>query len=272
MFSSWKIGRVAGIDLYLHSTFLIFLVFIGFYGREGELLTFITLFGCVVLHELGHALMARRFGIQTLDISLYPIGGIARLGRIPRAPGAEILIALAGPAVNFAIVAALLALGSLGVLDIGMEFGLDRFLGGLMVGNLLLGLFNLIPSFPMDGGRVLRAALSGWLGRARATSIAAAIGRTLAVLFGIYSLVAPSGPHYLFLALAMFIYFAAGAEEAGVLAEERRRTYDGDNDEGIWTAPPGYRWVQRGQGVWQLAPVIVTTTGARSRNPASWMR
>src|SRR5262249_35706760 len=155
-------------------------------------------------------LMARRFGIETEDITLYPIGGVARLRRMPRAPGAELLIALAGPAVNFAIVAALACLGALGLdlLTVGTILG--RFLQQLLLINLTLGLFNLIPAFPMDGGRVLRALLSGWVGRATATTIAATVGRTLAIVFGVMALLWGNLVH---VALAAFIYFVAGAEE-----------------------------------------------------------
>src|SRR5262249_47946507 len=162
------------------------------------------------LHEFGHALMARRFGIGTVDITLYPIGGVARLRRMPRAAGAELLIALAGPAVNFAIVGVLICLGSLGLGQILLEADLGNVLdflvqlGGV---NRFLGLFNLIPAFPMDGGRVLRALLSGVLERGQATSIAAGIGRFLAVLFGIAAIL---WTHDLMhVALAAFIYFAS---------------------------------------------------------------
>jgi Zn-dependent protease len=262
---SWKLGRVAGIDLFLHPTFLLVFLFTG----NLPIIFVVALFACVLLHELGHALMARRFGIETVDITLYPIGGVARLQRMPRAPGAELLIALAGPAVNFAIVVILMGLGTLGLG--GAEAGpwLGGFIEDLMFLNLGLGLFNLVPAFPMDGGRVLRALLSGWMGRAQATSIAATIGRTLALVFGVYSLF-HSPPLLLWVALAAFIYFAAGSEEAGVLAEERRRGYyAGPQDQGIWTAPPGYRWVHRGNGVWQLAPIVVTV-GGRPGNSSSW--
>jgi len=261
---SWKIGRIAGIDLFLHPTFLLILL-PGVFAVGPFFI--VALFGCVVLHELGHALMARRFGIETLDITLYPIGGVARLQRMPRAPGAELLIALAGPAVNFAIVAGLLGLEMLGLgaVESGSLFG--GFLESLMIVNFVLGVFNLIPAFPMDGGRVLRAILSGWLGRARATSIAAMIGRTLALAFGVYSLLPPGNLFHV--ALAAFIYFTAGAEEAGVLAEERRRGFSTPQDQGIGTAPPGYHWVHRGNGVWQLAPIVATAGGSR-RNPSSW--
>jgi Zn-dependent protease len=247
---------VAGIDVFVHPTFLLVLFFPGV--REGGVLTLLlvlSVFGCVLLHEFGHALMARRFGIETEDITLYPIGGVARLRRLPRAPGAELLIALAGPAVNFAIVGTLMVLGILGLVPLvaGTEFGF--FLGQLILVNLFLGLFNLIPAFPLDGGRVLRALLSGWLGRAQATSIAAGIGRVLAVAFGVSALFW-SQNLLMHLALAAFIFFAARSEEMQVLSEERRRQYAA-RSEGVWVAPPGYRWVQQGNGVWQLAPIVV---------------
>lgn len=254
MRTSWKIGRVMGIDLYLHPTFLMLLAFIGAMqgGLESVLLASAT-FGCVLLHELGHALMARRFGIETEDITLYPIGGMARLKRMPRAPGAELLIALAGPTVNVLIVGMLVA--ALGVLD---GSGLGLFLDHLIQINIILAAFNLIPAFPMDGGRVLRALLSGWLGRARATMVAAGLGRGLALLFGLYCLF-HFPAMWIQAFLAAFIYFAAGAELARVLAEERHRD-EILHDEGIWTAPPGYHWVNRGNGVWQLAPIPIHVT------------
>jgi Zn-dependent protease len=185
---------------------------------------------------------------------------------MPRAPGAELLIALAGPAVNFAIVAGLLGLELLGIGGMESDSSLGAFLAGLMLVNLILGLFNLIPAFPMDGGRVLRALLTGWLGRVRATSIAATIGRALAVAFGVYSLLHLNLFH---VALAAFIYFVAGAEESSVMAEEQKRAHYTPQDHGIWTAPPGYHWVQQGNGVWQLAPIVVTNGGS-SRNSSSW--
>jgi Zn-dependent protease len=263
---SWKLGRVAGIDVFVHPTFLLVLLFPGVLsGGALSLLLVLSVFGCVLLHEFGHALMARRFGIGTEDITLYPIGGVARLQRIPRAPGAELLIALAGPAVNFAIVGALMLMGSLGMAEelAGTELGF--FLGQLAVINLFLGLFNLIPAFPLDGGRVFRALLSGWLGRARATSVAATIGRTLAIAFGVSVLFTG---HLMHLALAAFVFFAAGAEEQQVLAEERRRKDPADT-QGIWVAPAGFRWVQRNDGVWQLAPIVVVQSPPYA-GPTPW--
>jgi Zn-dependent protease len=265
---SWKLGRVAGIDVFVHPTFLLILLFPGVLaGGLVTLMLVLSVFGCVLLHEFGHALMARRFGIETEDITLYPIGGVARLRRLPRAPGAELLIALAGPAVNFAIVGALLLLGVLGV-DQLMSDPMLAFLEQLLFVNLGLGLFNLIPAFPMDGGRVLRALLSGWLGRVQATSIAAAIGRMLAIAFGLSALLLTH--NLMHVALAAFIYFAARGEEMQVYHEERRRRAETAADsQGIWVAPPGYRWVQQGNGVWQLAPIVVSTSHPYRGHP-SW--
>jgi Zn-dependent protease len=269
---SWKLGRVAGIDVFLHPTFLLLLAYVALtQGGIGSVLLVSSVFGCVLLHELGHALTARRFGIATEDITLYPIGGVARLERMPRAPGAELLIALAGPAVNFLIVLGLAVSRSLGLFGGEGSLGvLDLFVDHLMLINMGLALFNLIPAFPMDGGRVLRALLSGWIGRERATMIAAGIGRGLALMFGIYCVIHGS---LLQAFLAGFIYLAAGQELNRVLYEERRertaRRYGTDPaaSEGIWTAPPGFHWVKLGNGVWQLAPIVVPVT---ERVPPQW--
>jgi Zn-dependent protease len=254
---------VAGIDVFLHPTFLLLLAYMGMMqGGIGSILMASAVFGCVLLHELGHALMARRFGIVTEDITLYPIGGVARLQRMPRAPGAELLIALAGPAVNLLLILVLTVTRAVGLLGAPWSPSLLRLFDELIAINQVLGLFNLIPAFPMDGGRVLRALLSGWLGRARATTIAAGIGRGVALVAGVYCL---SQGMLLQAFLAGFIYFAAGQELSHVLAEEARehgqRSWGRDpaRDEGIWTAPPGFRWVTRGNGVWHLAPNMVTT-------------
>jgi Zn-dependent protease len=257
---SWKLGRIAGIDVFVHPTFLLLLLLPEVrMGGVFSLLQLLAIFACVLMHEYGHALMARRFGIETEDITLYPIGGVARLQRLPRAPGAELLIALAGPAVNFAIIGVLLALGGLGLpamlieADLGSAAG---FLEFLVLANLVLGLFNLIPAFPMDGGRVLRALLGSVLSRARATSIAAGIGRGLAVLFVIAEVALTHSLNPVHLALAAFIFFASKAEEMHVLREEHRRR-QASQPEGVWVAPAGYRWVDQGNGVWRLAPIVV---------------
>lgn len=246
---SWKLGRVAGIDLYLHPTFLLLIAYVGMtMGGLNAVLVTLAAFGCVLLHELGHALMAREFGIRTEDITLYPIGGLARLERMPRAPGAELLIALAGPAVNVAIAA------GLWIFRVPLTSGgpwFVWFVSNLLTINLMLALFNLVPAFPMDGGRVLRALLSGWLGRARATQIAAGLGRAIALVCAVYW-----GYHgyYREAILAVFIYIVAGMELSRVLDEERERS------ERRWqadwpTPPPGFHWVYRGQGIWRLAPI-----------------
>jgi Zn-dependent protease len=235
-------------------------------GGVGSILLLSSVFGCVLLHELGHALMARQYGIVTEDITLYPIGGVARLRRMPRAPGAELLIALAGPAVNLLIVLALAAVSTLGLVGSSWSASpglLGGFVDELILINLGLALFNLIPAFPMDGGRVLRALLSGWLGRSRATMIAAGVGRGLALLFGMFCLY-----HRLYLQalLAGFIYFAAGQELAQVLAESQQDRVGRQwgrapsSPDGIWMAPTGFQWVSRGNGVWQLTPSVVGGT------------
>ena len=256
---AWKMGRVAGIDLYLHATFLLVFLFVPKLRTGGldAVLLICAVFGCVLLHELGHALAARRFGIRTIDITLYMIGGVARLERMPRAPGAELVIALAGPAVNFAIATAIGAFFFASALLLGFSWGLESFLGELLVVNLGLGLFNLIPAFPMDGGRVLRAALSTMVGRAQATRVASIVGQVLAVMFAIAA-VRFTGDPTIHIALAAFIFFAARNEEAQVLYEERRRSVaQAANAQGMWVAPPGYHWVDRGNGLWQLAPMGV---------------
>jgi Zn-dependent protease len=251
---SWKLGTMSGIDVFVHPTFLLVLIYsLMLGGGLFGLTVVLSAFGCVLLHEFGHALMARRFGIGTRDITLYPIGGVARLDRMPRSPGAELLIALAGPAVNLAIAGGLSVLGL-----VGLGYGatnLDALATQLILINTVLAVFNLMPAFPMDGGRVLRALLSGWLGRLRATQIAATLGRGLALAFGAYSLLSLQ---LIPMFLALFIFFAAGNELAAVSAEEYRRRYhdDGRGSGGVWFAPPGYRWVSRGPGRWQLCPIV----------------
>ena len=254
MSNSWKLGRFAGIDVFLHPTFLMFLLYLGMTTRSAAVVgLFVAAFACVLLHEFGHALTARRFGIATQDITLYPIGGVARLERMPRSPGAEVLIALAGPAVNVAILLVLLLIHFLGGPG---EVIPAWFLVNLGFINLMLVAFNLIPAFPMDGGRVFRALLSGWIGRLRATEIAAGLGRVLAVAFGVWS---ATQFEWMRVALAAFIYLAAGAELASVVADERRRLSAAFGvDTGAWAAPRGHQWVRNAEGVWALTPLVVT--------------
>jgi len=264
---SWKLGRVAGIDLYLHPTFLLLpLLALNAGGGLESVALVAAVFGCVVLHEFGHALTARAFGIGTEDITLYPIGGVARLRWMPRSPGAELLITLAGPAVNVAIAAVLAAsLGLVGLFDPGSaESAIGGFVAELMWVNVVLAAFNMLPAFPMDGGRVLRALLSGSFGRLRATEIAVGVGRALAVVLGLACLMLGLWMQAM---LAAFIFFAAGAELNSVALDERRRAAQNGarDDEVIRTAPPGYRWVSRGRGAWQLVPIVVTGWDAPRR-------
>jgi Zn-dependent protease/predicted transcriptional regulator len=220
---SWKIGKLAGIDVYMHATFLLLVGFILVanwvqghnLARTLYAVVFVlVIFGCVVLHELGHALTARRYGIRTRDIVLLPIGGVARLERMPEEPSQELLVALAGPAVNV-----LIALGLFGLLASLGRFPTLRqaetiswtghdFLTSLMAVNVWLVLFNLIPAFPMDGGRVLRALLAKRMDYVDATQAAAHIGQGIAFVFGFLGLF--FDPFLLFIAL--FVWMGASGE------------------------------------------------------------
>ena len=226
---SWKIGRLAGIDVYIHATFLILLAWVAILhyqaGRTvaaavAGLLYIAAVFGIVVLHELGHALTARRFGIGTRDITLLPIGGVARLERMPEDPRQELLVALAGPAVNVALALllyALLVLSGGANQDVTSLFGAGGSPLSQLVGvNIWLAAFNLIPAFPMDGGRVLRAVLAMRRGYVRATEIAATVGKAFALLFGILGLFYVNNPFLVFIAL--FVWLGAAAEASAVQA------------------------------------------------------
>jgi Zn-dependent protease len=223
---SWRIGRIAGIEVYVHSTFLLLLGWdaLRHFQAHGDPLEAmggvaftLILFGIVVLHELGHALAARHYGIRTRDITLLPIGGVARLERIPRSPGKELVIALAGPAVNGVLAASFylgLAVGR-GLSPFGESLqGRGGLLDRLFWVNVSLALFNLLPAFPMDGGRVLRAALAMRLDYVRATQVAASVGQGVAILFGILGLIYDP---FLIL-IAFFVWLGAAEESRAVLA------------------------------------------------------
>ena len=222
----WSIAnaRVAGIKVYAHVTFIIFLAWIALagYWRGGLAAAFwstvfmVLLFGIVVLHELGHALTARYFGIRTREIILLPIGGIARLERIPRKPIQEFWVALAGPAVN--VVLAALLYGVILLRQVAVDWRADAFLQSpllvqLFWVNVILALFNLLPAFPMDGGRILRSLLAMRLDYVRATQMAAAVGQGMAMLFGLWGLLA--NPFLIFIALFVWI----GAAEEAAMAQ-----------------------------------------------------
>lgn len=266
MLSSWNLGRVAGIDLFLHPTFLILLLWV--LAEQGVVggVFLVAVFGCVLLHELGHALTARAFGIETRKITLSPIGGVAQLERMPRSPGGELLITLAGPAVNLVIAGCLgIVLQVASLLEPHAQFSVaGQFASVLLTVNLVLAAFNMIPAFPMDGGRILRATLSGWVGRLRATEIAAKVGQWLAIAFPFVMLLLDG--HWVFrfsllhIVLAAFLYIAAAAERASVRAEELARVRRGQPEDAgtdIWFAPQGYTWEHRGAGVWQLVPLTI---------------
>ena len=235
MFQSLRLGKLFGIDLFVHGTFWLLPLLVLFTGLSagatpaalgGEVAFILAVFGCVVLHELGHALAARAYGVGTRDITLYPIGGVASLERMPEKPGQEIAIALAGPAVNFVIAGALFA-GLVGgailtpwVTPSADDAGLLTFAAKLMWANLVLAVFNLLPCFPMDGGRVLRAVLATRLSRVRATEIAVGVGTVVAVGFVVAGLTLP---HFGLLLLAVVVWMLGQAELAGVRAQALAR-------------------------------------------------
>lgn len=218
MIWSFPIGTVRGTVVRVHLTFLLFLVWIGgsAFAQAGaraaleSVLFVLLLFLCVVLHEFGHVFAARSYGVKTPDITLLPIGGVARLERIPEDPKQELVIALAGPAVNL-VIGAILILVLGGILPAGSTDVVDpgtSLLGRLAAANIFLVVFNLIPAFPMDGGRVLRAILAHRMGYARGTQTAATVGQIIA--FGLGALGLFGNPILLFIAL--FVYLGAASE------------------------------------------------------------
>ncbi|HEU5042345.1 MAG TPA: site-2 protease family protein [Gemmatimonadales bacterium] len=220
---SYTIGRIAGTAIKVHLTFLVLLAYLAFAGyqeggSEGAMaaaVMLLALFGCVLLHEFGHILTARRFGVRTPDVILLPIGGVARLERIPSVPMQEFLIAIAGPIVTLAIAGILYGVLSAGGAPprIGRLEAGDGILEFLFSANVWLLGFNLIPAFPMDGGRVLRALLASRLGLVRGTRLAANLGQALATVGGLYGLM--SGQPLLAL-VAFFVFLGAGAEASAV--------------------------------------------------------
>ncbi len=225
---SWKLGRLFGIDVFMHATFVLLLAWVGLssYLREksghaaiGGVLFVLAIFGTVLLHELGHALTARRFGIRTRDITLLPIGGLARLERMPEKPAQELLVALAGPLVNVTIAAVLFAVLSATGQSIRLEdaslTGAGSFFSRLLWVNVSLAIFNSMPAFPMDGGRALRAVLAFGGDYVRATQIAARLGQGMALVIGILGLLA--NPMLVF--IAWFVWTGARAEASVVEAK-----------------------------------------------------
>ena len=215
---SWKFATVAGIPVRVHVTFFLLLAWFFWTGISRgmteavqSVLFILAAFGCVVLHEFGHALTARRYGVVTRDITLLPIGGVARLDRFPRKPSQEVAIALAGPAVNVVIAGILYLVMRLSPVryDFGDPTLLQRsFVARLFAFNVVVTVFNLIPAFPMDGGRVLRALLAMRLEYVRATRIAATVGQGLAFLFGVLGLFG----NPMLILIALFVFIGAGQE------------------------------------------------------------
>ncbi|MBX3441676.1 MAG: site-2 protease family protein [Planctomyces sp.] len=225
---AFKLGTIAGIQVFVHWTFLIVPAWIllsqlnqgaGAAASIRAVVFILSIFGCVLLHELGHALTARRYGVKTRDITMLPIGGVARLERIPEQPSQEFWIAVAGPAVNVAIAAVLFV-----VLQIvptnpapitERRIG-DAFLYDLMTVNVALAVFNMLPAFPMDGGRVLRALLAHRMPYARATQVAATVGQMMAILFGVLGFAVG---HWMLMFIALFVYI--GAQEEAYMVQMR---------------------------------------------------
>jgi Zn-dependent protease/predicted transcriptional regulator len=222
----WSAGTLAGIQIYVHATFLVFLAWIGVShlvkGQGlGEALAGVALivavFATVVLHELGHALTARRYGIRTRHIILLPIGGVASLERMPERPREELLVALAGPAVNVVLAGVFFAASGLAHHDLGL--GALHVVGGSFLAklawvNVSLAVFNLLPAFPMDGGRVLRAALAMRMDRVRATVIAAQCGQAMALALGLLGM----WTNPMLVAIAFFVWLGAREEARAVQA------------------------------------------------------
>lgn len=238
MRGSLQVARLFGIPVKLHWTFLFIFLWLGFtsYSQGWDMVStfwafafLLSLFVCVVLHEFGHALTARRYGVNTRDIILSPIGGVARLDHLPENPWQELMVAIAGPLVNVAIGVVIAGLALLfspttgshlinlyslltepegNVFTIGLS-AFDYFLLGLIGLNLLLAVFNMLPAFPMDGGRVLRALLSMRLSRYRATQIAAYVGQAIAVLLVMYGVYTYS---FITAFIGIFVFISAANE------------------------------------------------------------
>jgi Zn-dependent protease/CBS domain-containing protein len=236
MGGAFKIGRVAGIDVKVHWTFFLLLAFFAFLGYQTsgslvgaltETVTIVALFFCVLLHEFGHSLVAQRFGLEIHSITLLPLGGVSKLESLPEKPADEVKITLAGPLVNVVLAPILFGVGLLfGAVprvpgDLFMSIGsVGQFFFYLGYLNVVLAVFNLLPAFPLDGGRILRALLASRLGAVRATDISSAVGQLFAVAFFLVGLL---GGNFLLALVAVFIYFGATGEAQMVRQQELTR-------------------------------------------------
>ncbi len=229
---SIKLLKIKGIDIKVHLTFVLILIWAAYRwsvstgeGMQGALFGIVAtllLFLSVTLHELGHSFQALKYGVKVRDITLMPMGGLAQMESIPEEPNKELRIALAGPLVNFGIATLLIGIGAL--LDARALVSLEELqaslgsvswsglLAYLTSANLILGLFNLIPAFPMDGGRILRALLAKKMNHAKATKIAAQVGQGLAVLMGLWGFMSGS---WTLVIIAIFVWMGAGQESQG---------------------------------------------------------
>ena len=257
MLRSLRLGRAFGIPLFVHPTFLLIILWALYSTRAHGLFAVafvvagvLAVFGCVLLHELGHALMARYFGIRTRDITLYPIGGVARLDRMSEKPHEELCIALAGPAVNVAIAALLtpfliMAAFSGAIPDATDLFtsvdGPVSFVGGFLLwlwqANVFLVLFNMIPAFPMDGGRVFRAILAGMLGVVRATDIAGRVGLIVAMLLAVLGILAGNP---MLVLVSLFVAFVGQQERLMVRYQAAQRQAAARTRQPVVTGSPGF--------------------------------
>jgi Zn-dependent protease len=243
-----KIGSIKGISVYIHWSFWLLVIFyLVSVSAEAGLAAGLTAVGlvlgvflCVLLHEFGHAGAAARYGIGTTDITLLPFGGVARLKRMPEEPLQELVIALAGPAVNVAIAILLMVPIALGLkLDGAIDFlGSSDILQQLLGANIVLVLFNLLPAFPMDGGRVLRSLIAMRTSHLRATEISARVGRWMAMFFALFGF---WYAQYSLMLVAAFIFIAGTAELMSVkLRAMARQQSNGQAgfQFNVWSNPP----------------------------------
>lgn len=239
--NAFQIAKVRGIPIRMHLTLLIALPYFAYTFAEifsarpltWGLLAAVSLFTSVALHELGHSFVAIAKGFPVRDITLWPIGGIASLARIPERPRDEFAVAIAGPLVSLTLAGALYGLGASGMFPVNSDA--ESFCDALSMINLSLFVFNLLPAFPMDGGRILRAALAARKGRLAATRIAARCGKICALLFaivGIWGLPGLVPPSLMLVVIAIFIFFSAGSEYRQVLMQEMRHQ-----------PPPVFQWM-----------------------------
>lgn len=250
---SYLLTQVMGIPVRVHITLIILLPFLAlqfapWFGTAGfffGLLSAAGVFVCVALHELGHSWVAIRKGCRVREIMLLPIGGVAKMNQIPSRPKDEFLVAIAGPATSAALALLCRMIGGLfihlGLVSLAMLFFI------LCAVNLTLFLFNLLPSFPMDGGRIFRAFMTPRIGRLKATAIAARVGRIMAVAFGIFGLF---HGNFILVLIAIFIYQAAGAEYRAVYAQQMSQEwFTVGQPADIEVSPPPY--ARNAKSVWK---------------------